>query len=167
MVLANAVQHVGQSVKIWLAAADLEHDPSAKKRVLRSQGSIVSTHVSLNDQVVPIYSGLFTAIDPTMDTPLFDYLELDDSQMLTGPDLYPSLFPMSSEWEDMRVHAAEPKTLLDIDPSALIVMTPTSPPPGLKSLDTSQPTNISSAIAKAPATRRKVAATRLSSIMVM
>ena len=35
MVLANAVQHVGQSVKIWLAAADLEHDPKAKKRVLR------------------------------------------------------------------------------------------------------------------------------------
>lgn len=35
MVLANAVQHVGQSVKIWLAAADLEHDASAKKRVLR------------------------------------------------------------------------------------------------------------------------------------
>jgi hypothetical protein len=25
IVLANAVQHVGQSVKIWLAAADLEH----------------------------------------------------------------------------------------------------------------------------------------------
>ena len=35
MVLANAVQHVGQSVKIWLAAADLENDASAKKRVLR------------------------------------------------------------------------------------------------------------------------------------
>ena len=35
MVLANAVQHVGQSVKIWLAAADLEHDPAARKRVLR------------------------------------------------------------------------------------------------------------------------------------
>jgi pre-mRNA-processing factor 6 len=35
VVLANAVQHVGQSVKIWLAAADLEHDSAAKKRVLR------------------------------------------------------------------------------------------------------------------------------------
>jgi hypothetical protein len=35
VVLANAVQHVGQSVKIRLAAADLEHDASAKKRVLR------------------------------------------------------------------------------------------------------------------------------------
>ena len=35
MILANAVQHVGQSVKVWLAAADLEHDIKAKKRVLR------------------------------------------------------------------------------------------------------------------------------------
>ncbi|KAI0310692.1 PRP1 splicing factor, N-terminal-domain-containing protein [Amylostereum chailletii] len=35
VILANAVQHVGQSVKIWLAAADLEHDVKAKKRVLR------------------------------------------------------------------------------------------------------------------------------------
>ena len=42
MVLANAVQHAGQSVKIWLAAADLEHDPKAKKRVLRKgKGSFV------------------------------------------------------------------------------------------------------------------------------
>jgi pre-mRNA-processing factor 6 len=35
VILANAVQHVGQSVKVWLAAADLEHDAKAKKRVLR------------------------------------------------------------------------------------------------------------------------------------
>ena len=76
-----------------------------------------------------------------MNTPLFDYLDLDDSQMLTGPDIYPSLFSISSEWEDMRVHAAEPKTHLDIDPPA------------------PQPTNISSAVAKAPATRREITAT--------
>ncbi|KAF9525583.1 PRP1 splicing factor, N-terminal-domain-containing protein [Crepidotus variabilis] len=31
VVLANAVQHVGQSVKVWLAAADLESDVKAKK----------------------------------------------------------------------------------------------------------------------------------------
>lgn len=35
IILANAVQHVGQSVKIWLAAADLEQDVKTKKRVLR------------------------------------------------------------------------------------------------------------------------------------
>ena len=35
MILANAIQHVGQSVKIWMAAADLEVDVKAKKRVLR------------------------------------------------------------------------------------------------------------------------------------
>jgi len=35
IILANAVQHVGQSVKIWMAASDLEHDVKAKKRVLR------------------------------------------------------------------------------------------------------------------------------------
>ena len=34
VILANAVQHVGQSVKIWMAASDLEHDVKAKKRVL-------------------------------------------------------------------------------------------------------------------------------------
>jgi len=33
--LTNAVQHAGQSVKVWLAAADLEHDIKAKKRVPR------------------------------------------------------------------------------------------------------------------------------------
>lgn len=35
VILANAVPHVGQSVRIWLAAADLEHDVKAKRRVLR------------------------------------------------------------------------------------------------------------------------------------
>ena len=29
IILANAVQHVGQNVKIWLAAADLEQDVNA------------------------------------------------------------------------------------------------------------------------------------------
>jgi hypothetical protein len=31
VILANAVQHIGQSVKIWLAAADFECDVKAKK----------------------------------------------------------------------------------------------------------------------------------------
>ena len=35
VILANAVQHVGQSVKVWLAAADLESDAKSRKRVLR------------------------------------------------------------------------------------------------------------------------------------
>ncbi|KAI0249128.1 PRP1 splicing factor, N-terminal-domain-containing protein [Lactifluus subvellereus] len=35
VILASAVQHVEQSVTIWLAAADLEHDTKAKKPVLR------------------------------------------------------------------------------------------------------------------------------------
>lgn len=35
VILANAVQHVPQSVKIWLTAAELEHELKAKKRVLR------------------------------------------------------------------------------------------------------------------------------------
>ena len=35
IILADAAQHVGQSVKIWLAASDLEYDVKAKKRVLR------------------------------------------------------------------------------------------------------------------------------------
>ncbi|KAJ2922647.1 hypothetical protein H1R20_g14433, partial [Candolleomyces eurysporus] len=36
-ILANAVQHVGQSVKICLAGADLEHGVKANKRVLRRE----------------------------------------------------------------------------------------------------------------------------------
>jgi pre-mRNA-processing factor 6 len=43
VILANAVQHVGQSVKVWLAAADLEGDIKAKKRVLRKGVSNPST----------------------------------------------------------------------------------------------------------------------------
>ena len=36
VILANAVQHLDQSVKIWLAAAELEGDPKAKRKVLRT-----------------------------------------------------------------------------------------------------------------------------------
>jgi pre-mRNA-processing factor 6 len=35
VILAEAVQHVGQSVKIWIAAAELEGDIKSKKRVYR------------------------------------------------------------------------------------------------------------------------------------
>jgi pre-mRNA-processing factor 6 len=35
IILPDAAQHLGQSVKVWLAAADLEHDVKAKKRVSR------------------------------------------------------------------------------------------------------------------------------------
>ena len=41
VLLANAVRHVGTSVKVWLAAADLEGDVKAKKRVLRKGESLV------------------------------------------------------------------------------------------------------------------------------
>jgi hypothetical protein len=104
---------------------------------------------------------LSTPQDSTMDTPLFDYL--DESQMLTGPDYNARLFPMFPEWEDPRELVAEPKTLPDLDPSALLTMTPISP--SLDSFDPSQltsspqSTNISSAVAKGPASRRKVSAT--------
>jgi pre-mRNA-processing factor 6 len=38
VILANSVQYVDHSVKIWLAAADLESDIPSKKRVLRKGG---------------------------------------------------------------------------------------------------------------------------------
>ena len=107
---------------------------------------------------------LSTPQDSTLDTPLFHYL--DDSQMLTGPDCNGPLFPMFPEWEDVQETAAEPeaKSLLDhLDPSSLIVMTPTSPL--LDSFDPSQltsttaPQSTSSAVAKPQASRRKVIAT--------
>ncbi|KAH9949837.1 PRP1 splicing factor, N-terminal-domain-containing protein [Amylocystis lapponica] len=52
VILANAVQHVGQSVKIWLAAADLEHDIKAKKRVLRKALEHIPNSVRLWKETV-------------------------------------------------------------------------------------------------------------------
>ena len=46
VILANAVQHVGQSVKIWMAAADLEGDVKAKKRVLRKGRDFFSLYLN-------------------------------------------------------------------------------------------------------------------------
>ena len=96
---------------------------------------------------------LSTPQDSTMDTPLFHYL--DDSLMLTGPDNAP-LFPMFPEWEE-REPVVEPKAVLD--PSSLIVMTPTSP--ALDSFDPSQLTSTQSnnISAMASASRRKIAPT--------
>ncbi|KAL1708674.1 PRP1 splicing factor, N-terminal-domain-containing protein [Schizophyllum commune] len=54
VVLANAVQHVGQSVKIWLAAADLEHDMKAKKRVLRKALEHIPNSVRLWKETVSL-----------------------------------------------------------------------------------------------------------------
>ncbi|KAI0687857.1 PRP1 splicing factor, N-terminal-domain-containing protein [Cytidiella melzeri] len=56
VVLANAVQHVGQSVKIWLAAADLEHDVKAKKRVLRKALEHIPNSVRLWKETVNLES---------------------------------------------------------------------------------------------------------------
>ncbi|TRM66208.1 PRP1 splicing factor, N-terminal-domain-containing protein [Schizophyllum amplum] len=54
VILANAVQHVGQSVKIWLAAADLEHDVKAKKRVLRKALEHIPNSVRLWKETVSL-----------------------------------------------------------------------------------------------------------------
>ncbi|KDR68393.1 hypothetical protein GALMADRAFT_78691 [Galerina marginata CBS 339.88] len=56
VVLANAVQHVGQSVRIWLAAADLEHDVKAKKRVLRKALEHIPNSVRLWKETVNLES---------------------------------------------------------------------------------------------------------------
>ena len=47
MILANAVQSVDKSVKIWLAAAELEHELKAKKRVLRKGASSLAVSALL------------------------------------------------------------------------------------------------------------------------
>jgi len=57
VILANAVQHVGQSVKIWLAAADLEQD--VKRRNVSCvkvyhflefyTGSLLTSHTALEN----------------------------------------------------------------------------------------------------------------------
>jgi hypothetical protein len=95
---------------------------------------------------------LSTPQDSTLDTPLFHYL--DDNLMLTGPDDAP-LFPMFPEWEE-REPVLEPKAVLD--PSSLIVMTPTSP-----ALDSFNPSQLTSAPqpndAAKSASRRKITPT--------
>ncbi|KAG6902409.1 hypothetical protein C0995_000335 [Termitomyces sp. Mi166 len=61
VILANAVQHVGQSVKIWLAAADLEHDVKAKKRVLRKALEHIPNSVRLWKETVNLESSIVDA----------------------------------------------------------------------------------------------------------
>ncbi|KAF9457237.1 PRP1 splicing factor, N-terminal-domain-containing protein [Collybia nuda] len=56
VILANAVQHVGQSVKIWMAAAELEHDVKAKKRVLRKALEHIPNSVRLWKETVNLES---------------------------------------------------------------------------------------------------------------
>ncbi|KIJ93573.1 hypothetical protein K443DRAFT_684462 [Laccaria amethystina LaAM-08-1] len=56
VILANAVQHVGQSVKIWLAAADLEGDVKGKKRVLRKALEHIPNSVRLWKETVNLES---------------------------------------------------------------------------------------------------------------
>ncbi|KAF8876393.1 hypothetical protein BD779DRAFT_1475648 [Infundibulicybe gibba] len=56
VILANAVQHVGQSVKVWMAAADLEHDVKAKKRVLRKALEHIPNSVQLWKETVNLES---------------------------------------------------------------------------------------------------------------
>lgn len=41
VILANAIQELPQSVRIWMRAVELEHEVKAKKRVLR-KGEIIS-----------------------------------------------------------------------------------------------------------------------------
>ncbi|KAG7093896.1 hypothetical protein E1B28_007534 [Marasmius oreades] len=52
VILANAVQHVGQSVKVWIAAAELESDAKAKKRVLRKALEQIPNSVRLWKETV-------------------------------------------------------------------------------------------------------------------
>ncbi|KAL6303914.1 PRP1 splicing factor, N-terminal-domain-containing protein [Sparassis latifolia] len=61
VILANAVQHVGQSVRIWLAAADLEHDLKAKKRVLRKALEHIPNSVRLWKETVNLESSAVDA----------------------------------------------------------------------------------------------------------
>ncbi|PWN28163.1 hypothetical protein BDZ90DRAFT_231922 [Jaminaea rosea] len=57
VVLAQATQALrGQSVKIWLAAMDLETDPESKKRVLRKSLEFLPTSVTLWKKLVSLES---------------------------------------------------------------------------------------------------------------
>ncbi|KAG8788064.1 hypothetical protein FRB91_008696 [Serendipita sp. 411] len=52
VILAKAVQHLDQSVKIWMAAAELEGDPKAKRKVLRTAVEHIPKSVKLWKEVV-------------------------------------------------------------------------------------------------------------------
>jgi len=99
---------------------------------------------------------LSTPQDSILDTPLFEYL--DESQMLTGPDINAPLFPMFP-WEDAQL-VTQPKPPPQLDTSKLITMTPTTPV-----LDTFDPSQLSSApttstsIVQPTVARRKAVAT--------
>ncbi|KAG8948971.1 hypothetical protein FRC04_009172 [Tulasnella sp. 424] len=54
VILANAVQHVPQSVKVWLTAAELEHELKAKKRVLRKALEQIPNSVVLWKQTISL-----------------------------------------------------------------------------------------------------------------
>ncbi|KAF9519699.1 hypothetical protein BS47DRAFT_1375004 [Hydnum rufescens UP504] len=54
VILANAVLHVAQSVKIWLTAANLEHELKAKKRVLRKALEHIPNSVTLWKQTISL-----------------------------------------------------------------------------------------------------------------
>lgn len=100
---------------------------------------------------------LSTPQDSILDTPLFEYL--DESQMLTGPDINAPLFPLFP-WEDPQpVTQPKPKPLPELDTSKLITMTPTSPV-----LDTFDPSQLSvpttsTSIVQPTVARRKAIAT--------
>ncbi|KIY64980.1 hypothetical protein CYLTODRAFT_492693 [Cylindrobasidium torrendii FP15055 ss-10] len=61
VVLAQAVQHVGQSVKIWLTAADLEGDLPARKRVLRKALENIPNSVRLWKETVSLETSVSDA----------------------------------------------------------------------------------------------------------
>lgn len=48
VILANAVQELPQSVRIWMRAVELETEVKAKKRVLRKGELPVRTHADRN-----------------------------------------------------------------------------------------------------------------------
>lgn len=52
VILANAVVHLNQSVKIWMKAADLENDINSKKRVVRKSLEYIPNSVKLWKELV-------------------------------------------------------------------------------------------------------------------
>ncbi|KAF8509992.1 PRP1 splicing factor, N-terminal-domain-containing protein [Hysterangium stoloniferum] len=61
IILANAVQHVGQSVKVWLTAANLESEVKSKKRVLRKALESIPNSVRLWKETVNLESSAVDA----------------------------------------------------------------------------------------------------------
>jgi len=93
-VVAQAIRHIPQSVKIWSKAVELESETAAKRKVLRKGGSVASSLVILRVNYLPlpslslsIHSFLPPSLPPSLHLSLSPSLPLS-LPLSSGADTY-------------------------------------------------------------------------------